>query len=275
MVIRVVALFVFFLSLSGVLALEDGYCVSMEVTSINPSSVGADEDFTVGIEIDNCGSDLPDEVVFEITRFSDDIEIQESLVSSVGKMGYANSKRFLVYHMHSSPDAVSGKHVFETKLSYGNGDFMLEKESEFSVTVNTQEPDLAISRIYTNPDIVYSGEKVVLTVDVENAGNGEAKDVRVEIENFGIEGVMQKYLGRIEADENLPARFVFETRGEGIFEGDLRLSYKFGGEIKELRFPLKIQVFSREINKVWIVLPFLVFGVFGYLLFRKKARLKN
>lgn len=271
----IVIAFAFLFLLNFVSALEEGYCVTAEITSINPSSVGADEDFTVGIQIDNCGSTLSENITFEITRYSEDIKIKEPLINRIGKMGYANSKRFILYHMHSSINANPGEHIFETKLTYGSEDFFIEKEDTFSITVNTQEPDLTISRIYTNPEIIYESEKIILTIDIENAGNGEAKDVRVEIENLNLEGIKQKYLGKIKSDENLPARFVLETNKKGIFEGNIKLNYKFSGEIKELNFPLQIQIFSKGINKFWVFAIILILGVLGYFLFGKKLNPKK
>jgi len=260
---------------SFVSAFQEGYCATAEITSINPSSIGADEDFTVGIVIDNCGDEIPENVTFEILRHSEDIEIKEPLVNNVGKMGYANSQRFILYHMHSSPDATPGEHIFETKITYGNKDFHIEKEDNFSITINTQKPDLAVSRIYTNPEIISEGEKIILTIDIENAGNGEAKDVRVELKNLELEGVKQKYLGKIESDENMPARFVFEGNKKGIYEGIIKVNYKFAGEEKELNFPLEIQVFSNGTNYFYVILIVLILGVLGYFFYRKKLNPKN
>ena len=266
---------IFLFLLNYVSSLEEGYCATVEITSINPSSIGADEDFTVGIQIENCGENLPENITFEIIRHSKDIEIKEPLITNIGKMGYANSQRFIIFNMHSSVDASPGEHIFETKLTYGGKDFFREKENNFSIIINTQKPDLTISGIYTTPEIIYAGEKIILIIDVENAGNGEAKDVRVEIENLNLEGIKQKYLGKIESDENLPARFILETNKEGIFEGDIKVNYKFGGDIKELNFPLKIQIFSKNMNPFWIIALILILGIVGYFLFRKKLNPKN
>jgi hypothetical protein len=263
------------LSYSGVSAFQEGICATAEVTSINPSSVGADEDFTVGIVIDNCGDEIPENITFEITRHSEDIQIKESLLNNVGKMGYANSKRFILYNMRTSPDATPGEHIFETKLRYGNNNFYIEKESNFSIIVNTQKPDLTISRIYTNPEVISEGEKIILTIDIENAGNGEAKDVRVELENLNLEGVKQKYLGKIKSDENMPSRFVFEESKKGIYEGNIKVNYKFAGSDKELNFPIEIQVFSNGTNYIYIILIVLILGVLGYFLYQKKLNPKN
>lgn len=272
---RVISIFVFLFLFNFISFSSAEYCATTEITSISPSSIGSDEDFTVGIQIDNCGDELPENIIFEITRHSEDIEVKESLINFIGTMGYANSKRFILYHMHSTPNASPGEHIFETKLTYGGENFLEEIENNFSIIVNTQEPDLTISRIYTNPEIIYNGEKVILIIDVENAGNGEAKDVRVEIENLNLVGIKQKYLGKIQSDENLPARFVLEASKKGIFEGNIKLNYKFGGEIKELNFPLQIQIFSKGISKYWTTIIILILGVLGYFLFEKKLILKN
>lgn len=270
-----ILLFAILFLLNYVSAFQEGYCATAEITSINPSSIGADEDFTVGIVIDNCGDEIPENVTFEITRHSKDIQIKEPLINNIGKMGYANSKRFILYNMRTSPDATPGEHIFETKLTYGNNEFYIEKEDNFSITINTQKPDLAISRIYTNPEIIFEGEKIILTIDIENAGNGEAKDVKVELENLELEGVKQKYLGKIESDENMPARFVLNEGKKGLYEGNIKLVYKFAGEDKELNFPIQIQVFSNGINYFYVIGIVLMLGVLGYLLYRKKLNPKN
>jgi hypothetical protein len=257
-------------SYSGVSASQEGICATAEVTSINPSSIDADEDFTVGIQIDNCGEDIPENITFEITRLSKDIEVKEPLINNIGKMGYANSKRFILYNMHTFPDSTPGEHIFETRLTYGNNGFYIKKESNFSVIINTQKPDLAISRIYTNPEVTHEGEKLILTIDIENAGNGEAKDVRAELENLNLKGIKQKYLGKIEPDETIPARFIFEKDKKGIYEGNIKLSYKFAGENQELNFPLQIQIFSNGTNYFYMILIVLILGVLGYFLYKKK-----
>ena len=51
--------------LNCVSAFQEGYCATAEITSINPSSIDADEDFTVGIVIDNCGDEIPEPEVEE------------------------------------------------------------------------------------------------------------------------------------------------------------------------------------------------------------------
>lgn len=266
------SLLVLIFSFSGVCALQDGMCVTSEITSINPSSVEPDEDFTVGILIDNCGTELPKDIVFEITSHSEDINIKEPLVQEIGEMGYANSKRFIVYNMRTSKDITPGEHLFETELRYGDDIHSIEKKSNFSITAINQEPDLTISRIYTNPEVTYTNEKSTLIVDVENAGNGEAKDVRINIEDFDLDGAKLNYLGKINPDENVPARFIVEPEEPGIYEGKINLSYNFAGETRYLDFPFEIQVFE-ETNNMFIYIGLFLVVILGY--FFTKKYLKN
>lgn len=253
-------------------AIERGMCVDFQVSSINPSSVDADEDFTVGIQLENCGEEIPDIVTLEITRKSEDISVKEPLVTEIGKLNYANSKRFVTYNMHSSPDASPGIHNFDVKITYGKDDFFLEKRDNFSIIVNSYNPDLTISRIATDPEIVEENERITLTIDVENSGRGEAKDVRVELLDLDFEGVKQKYLGEIGVDESIPARFILESKKSGMKNAQIKITYKQSGEDKELIFPMQLQVFEKNNFYYWIIGIILILAILAYLFFRKKSQ---
>jgi len=278
MLVVVFAILILFVGANGIVSgavVSESMCVSAEVTSINPSSVDADEDFTVGIQIENCGEEIPENVFFEITRLSSEISVKESLLMEVGKINYADSKRFITYHMHSAPGASPGIHNFETKLTYVKDGFSVEKKGEFAITVISYEADLSISRVATTPEMVEEGQRMTLTIDVENAGKGEARDVRVEVMNLEFSGVKQKYLGKIDYGENIPARFVFDSTEPGIYGADVKITYKEGGEDKELTFPIEIQVFDKHDSYYWVIAIVLILVLFIYYLVRKHSRSKK
>jgi hypothetical protein len=254
----------------GVYSLNSGMCATAKVTSINPSSIDADEDFTVGIEIDNCGEDLPENITFQITLLSTDISVKEPLVQNIGKMGYANSKRFITYHMHSSPDAIPGEHLFKTKLVYGGNYFSIEKEDNFSITINSKKPDLMVSRVSTNPEIIKLGDTFVLTIDIENAGEGDAKDVRVKLNNLPISGSKLIYLGQIKSDENIPGRFILTADKSGLYSSELEIQYKANGEIKNLNFPFEINVIKKDYSLYFLFAGILIVILAFYLIFKHK-----
>jgi len=49
---------------------DSDYCADVFVSSIEPSSVEADEDFTVGLQIENCGEEIVDNVYLEVVKSS-------------------------------------------------------------------------------------------------------------------------------------------------------------------------------------------------------------
>jgi hypothetical protein len=235
---------------SQVYSLNDNICATAEITSISPSSVRADEDFTVGILIDNCGEKIPENVTFEITKHSNDIIIKDPLIVDIGKIGYANSKRFITFNMRSAQNATSGKHVIETKLSYGSRNYRMIEEDSFSIIINNLKPDLMISSISTTPEILYKDQKILLNIEIENAGKGDAKDVRINIKNTALEGVKSKYLGNIVSYDKKSETFVFEKKNVGIYNADIYITYRLDGKINELIYPIQFQVFEKEEPKL-------------------------
>lgn len=249
---------------------EDGICISAEVTSIEPSSIDADQDFTVGIEISNCGNKIPENITFEIDLVSSDISIKEPLIQTIGQLGYSNSKRFLIYHMHSSPDAIPGEHIFKTKLTYILNSFVLEKNGNFSVTINSQKPDLTISRTLTNPEEIHAGETFALTIDVENAGKGDAKDVQVNLKNNSFSGVELTYLGQIKSGENAPARFFLTAKNSGIYSLQAEIQYKANGQIQTINLPVGIEIKDKSTTNYIIIIGVIIVILIAYFSFKNK-----
>lgn len=247
-------LLAFSLSLALVSAISEDTCVNAVVTSINPSSVDANEDFTVGIEIDNCGEQIPENITFELTSVSPEISVNEPLLTEIGALGYANSKRFILYHMRTSPNIPPGVHYIEAELRYGSLGFLIKKEYNFSITVETNEPELSISGSKTSPDRIAPKDDIILTLKVENSGKGSAKNVRVRLESLDFEGVKEAYLGEVEPNEELPARFVLRASEAGTKDFIAKIFYQYGSEDKMVQFPMGLQVFSKS-NYLWFVIP--------------------
>jgi hypothetical protein len=251
-------------------------CATAEVSSINPSSVDADEDFTVGIQIDNCGTEPPENVIFEITKKSPDIIIKQPLVTNIGTLGYANSERFINYNMRTTVDATPGIHVIDGRLIYKKGDLSFTKDISFSITVISKRPEIFLSRVYSSPDFIYEADNVILTIDVENSGEGEAKDVKVELMDSAFEGAKIKYLGRIDPNENLPAKFILESPDyPGLFEASAKVTYREGSEKKTIDFPVQIQVFQEKSNYNWIIYSSIAFALIIIIILVSKINFKK
>jgi len=225
LMVSIFSIFAMLLFISGVYAFEDTMCVDFQVTDINPSSVEIGEEVTVGIQLDNCGSELPENVYFEITRFSDDVIIREPLVIDFDKpFGYANSKRFNIYHIYITNEATPGEYVFEYELFYGKNDFSIKKEGTFSITVTSQESDINIAYVKTEPILPKVGDEITLTIRLENFGRGDANSVKAKVD-IPFFGIKESFLGELEAGDDSSAVFTIVPDKSGVIDYNLNVTY--------------------------------------------------
>jgi len=246
--------------------ISDGYCVNAVVNDISPSSVGIDKEFTVGILIDNCGDALPENVVFELTKVSPDIQIKESLVQDIGKMGYANSQRFIVYHMRTSKNVIPGDYVFDYKLSYTGSLGSFEKENSFSVTVSSNRADLSMASVKTNPVLVKEGETAELTIRIENFGEGSANSLKI-VANHPFEGVKEAFIGTLDSDEDGPAVFTFVAGEPGIYIIPVKITYQDDFGENTLNKEITLEVLSNDTNWFAILTSLVLIIIFGYVIY--------
>jgi len=262
---------------SGVYAFEDTMCVDFQVTDISPSSVKIGEEVTVGIQLDNCGSELPENVHFEITRFSDDIIIRESLVVDFDDpFGYSNSKRFNVYHLYIPDKATPGEYVFEYELSYGGDDFSIKKEGNFSITVTSQKSNLNIAYIKTEPILPKEGDEITLTIRLENFGRGDANSVKAKID-IPFFGVKESFLGELKAGDDSSAVFTIVSDKSGVIDYDLTVTYSddFGEHEFTESLELGIQKNPRSNVLTIAIILILIVLTSGIIYYLKSKKVLN
>lgn len=256
-------------------SLDEGMCADVFVTDISPSSVNPGEDFTVGIGIENCGEIIPQNITFQITRVSPDISIQEPLMENIGQLGYANSKRFLTYHMTASKNIKPGTYYLETKLSYGKDNFFIDKTANFNITISGKNAELAIASVKTNPILPIKGDTVELTFRIENSGQGTAKNVRVYT-NHSFQGIKQSFIGSLEANEDGPAVFTFITDKSGEFDFPVAISYNDEFGEKEIKTNVNLIVLEKnsEMGKTIFAIVILatISGLVFYIIKIKKSK---
>jgi len=253
-------------------ALDRGLCVEAEMSEIVPSSVGIDEEFTIGVHIENCGEIIPEDVVFEIIRLPTDISVKEPLLIQIPVIRYANSERFINYHMKTSKEAVSGTYVIETRLSYGGR----TKDYYIEITVIGDEAELGIASLKTEPVLPKKGETVELTLRIENIGEGIAKSVEVYMEH-PFKGLKQSFIGALDSDEDGPVVLTFVADKAGEFDIPITISYKDDFGTNEILTQINLTILKKEIN--WILILFIIalvlFAVWGFRNYSKLKRTKN
>ena len=255
-------LLVLLISISFISSLENRECVVAKVTDISPSSIKIDEEFTIGVQIENCGSVIPNIVSFELINPPEDITIKESLTTNISRLYYGNSERFITYHMKTNNDAIPGTHVIKTRLSYGKDKISIIKEGEISFEVIGEESELGIASIKTDPVLPIEGDTVELILRIENAGEGTAKSVKLNADHE-FKGLRQSFIGTLEPEEDGPAVLTFIVEEEGEFDFPVTIFYYDDFGENEIKTNISISVLEKPSNIGGIIFGIIIFGLIG------------
>lgn len=263
MIKRGIVLAIAFLFLVGnVSALNEGYCVIAEVSDISPSSIGIGEEFTVGIQIENCGDKIPEYVSFELLNPPTDITIKEPLIIDIPKLYYGNSERFITYHMRTTDDAQPGTHLIKTRLSYGKAQDSIIRNYNITFEVIGDEAELSIASIKIDPVLPVKGETVELTLRIENTGDGTAKSVSIYADH-PFQGLKQSFIGALDLNEDGPAVLTFIVDEVGEFEFPVTISYYDDFGSNEIKTNVNLTVLKKKVNIGAIILAILIIAAFG------------
>ncbi len=273
----IILAFAFLFLLNYVSALDEGYCVTAEVSDISPSSIGIGEEFTVGIQIENCGGEVPEYVSFELLNPPVDLEIKEPLIINISKLYYGNSERFIIYHIKTTEDAQPGTHIIKTRLSYGKTQYSIIKNYNITFKIIGDKAELSIASLKTEPVLPREEETVELTLRIENTGDGTAKSVEVYADH-PFQGLKQSFIGALDSDEDGPAVLTFIVDKAGEFEFPVTISYKDDFGDNEIKTNVSLNVLKKESNIGAIIFAILIIAVFGggiyYFIKTKKAKNK-
>jgi hypothetical protein len=235
-------------------------CVIAQVQGITPSSVGIDDEFTLGINLEVCGGKVPEDVTFAIISIPPDIIVTEDLVTVIPELFYSTSERYIRYHMRTTPDAIPGPHVIKMKLTYGKEGITTTKYYDVEVIVIGENAKPRISSVKTVPEYVYEGDSVDLRVGIENYGEAIAKSVVVTLDHE-FKGIKDATLGTLDLNGSQTALFKFKASKAGEFKIPVFIEYEddFGRQKYESEIKLTVLDKKGSLNiasvKVNPVLP--------------------
>lgn len=240
-------LFVFVVTLTGIpipaaQAFTGGeICVNAEIRELSPASVGIDEEFILGIDIESCGSMAPEDITFEIISVPSDIVVTEDLVTTIDEFSYPTSERQLVYHMRTTSDANPGPHIIKMKLTYPNKSFETTKYYEVEVQVTGEDAEPRIASVSTSPEYIYEGDTVDLTLGIENFGEAIAKSLSVRVDH-NFEGIKNSTIGTLGLNGSQTALFKFKADRAGEFEIPVTIEYEddFGRQKDEYNITITV-----------------------------------
>ncbi len=248
------------------------YCINPVVSDISPSSIGIDQEFTVGILLDNCGDQAPQNITFELKDISPEITVKEPLVRNLTEIGSLGD-RFLLYHMKTSNQIIPGDYYINYKLEYSGGDGIIyPKEGSFVVTVTGNKAELSIASSKTNPVMPLQGQAVELTLRIENYGKGTANSIRVLL-NHNFSGSREAFIGTLSPDEDGPAVFTFIPKKNGDYIIPVKIFYQ--DDFGQKEFDTSVEVYVSEADSGWLYILFgaiiiLIIGTLIFYLFKIK-----
>lgn len=163
-----------------------------------------------------------------------------------------------------------GNYLITVYLSYQdeNGAFFNETKTTGVKVIDNSNLDIASIKTY--PQQIYAGENIILTIRIENNGQGDAKSVKSEI-NIPLKGEKTAFLGTIKSDEDVPAVYALKTEESGEINYSIRITYKDdrGEHIKDQS--LTLVVYPRNASNT----PLLFLGALvipAYFYWRKRNR---
>ena len=259
-------IFILALTLAGLPNAEAEFvteqCVTAQVQEISPSSVGIDDEFTLGIDLEVCGGAVPQDVTFAITSIPPDIIVTEDLVTNIPELYYSTSERNIRYHMRTTPDANPGTHIIKMELTYGKAGFRTTKHYEVEVRVIGDDAEPRVSSVKTEPEYIYEGDSVDLKLDIENYGEAIAKSVEVSLVH-DFKGIKNSTIGTLNINGSQTALFKFKASEAGEFRIPVIIEYydDFGKQKDEYDIKLTVLDKKGSLNiasvKVDPVLPYM------------------
>jgi hypothetical protein len=252
------------------------YCVTAEVSDITPSSIKINEEFTIGIQIENCGTKIPEQVSFELINPPTGIEIKEPLIINISKLYYGNSERFINYHMKTTTDTKPGTYVIKTRLSYGDSEFSVTNNYNITFNVIGDKAKLNIASVKTTPVLAYEGETLELTLRIENFGEGTANAIKVYADH-PFQGIKESFIGTLNANEDGPAIFTFIANQSGEFKIPIKINYKDDFGENEVVTQISISILKKEVNWILIIIitAIILIAIWGIINYTKLKKSKN
>jgi hypothetical protein len=220
-------------------------CVTAVVQGISPGSVGIDDEFTLGINLEVCGGKIPEDITFTITSIPPDIIVTEGLVTKISELFYSTSERYIRYHMRTTPNANPGPHIIKMELTYGKEGLRTTKHYEVEVRVIGKDAEPRISSVKTSPEYIYEGDSVDLRLGIENYGKSIAKSVAVTLDHE-FKGIKDATIGTLDLNGSQTALFKFKASKAGNYKIPVFIEYEDDFGKKKDEYEIKLTVLDKK-----------------------------
>lgn len=255
---------------SFALGAETNEFASIKATLLNqdPDPAEPGEYVELRWNIQKLGNDELKELSFEIMpEYPFTVDEGESKIKNVGDLiGFSDDNTYytLYYRLRVDDNALEDTYDVTLKYSYIGEKGVNNGEEEFEIRVGDKEmPNFVIGTIATSPTkLVGDTDEAELNIDIENIGDGDSENTKVELELP--DGFKPSYsfsnrevLGTIPEESSKTATFYIDVDEDikgGSYTGKLKLQYKEADDddntYKTIILPLEIQVMDKPLFEI-------------------------
>lgn len=196
--------------------------VSLEVEKDIPEEISPGDDFTLSLKLTNIGETAAHDIIVEIGELR---SIYSNDPNNYYIMRLESRECFEIkLNFKSSENTPTGMITIPIDIIYEGLSSEVKTQEETAGIEVIGKAELSISNIKTDPLNIKQGDDFTLFVRIENAGDGDAKSVKVSV-NLPFEGSRDAFLGKIEVDEDAPAVFRLKASNSGQINYELNIEY--------------------------------------------------
>jgi hypothetical protein len=150
--------------------------------------------------------------------------------------------------------------------------FQIDKAQEIGINV-LNRAKIDISSLKFDPEAPVKGQRVSMTVRLENVGEGEASFVKARIEGLESSGSAGAFIGRLKKNDDAPAIFTFVPEKTGKQEATLVVEYEDDFGNHQLSEDLTFNVNSQNGSIIPLILGAAVILVAAVFYLKKKGKI--
>lgn len=237
--------------------------------TIEPGTISPGDNFNLNFSVSNNGTGIAGAIRAASLIENLPFVSKGTNTRLMEQLSPASSKK-LEYSFLTKDNAEPGSYSVPIRLDYQSEDGRNFSSSEL-IGVNVPgKSRLNIAGINTDPNRIEKGSYTTLTIRIENAGNGDAKSVKADID-IPFTGTKTAFLGKIEPDNDAPAIFNLRADDAGDYRYNLTVRYEDDLGAHELNEELKIVVYPGGSIPVLAVILFVIAaaGVYWFFIRRK------
>ncbi len=232
-------------------------------------AVMPDSSFDIELDIKNVGTGIARNI--KIVPQTQGFVMQNANLIFIDEIKPENSIKETIHFMVSDSN-LPGPQKLAFTLTYKD-----EKSTSYSLDQSLgvkliNKVKLDIAAVTVDPQPIIKGKNTIVTVRIENLGEGKAENVQVYLQNGGFEGQSKAYIGKLDEDEDAPAVFTLIPTKSGKHDFTVKVTFEDDEGTHELTDTLELFVLKK--NNLWvgvlITVVIIVMGLAGIKLLMKR-----